>query len=57
MQKEYSPDFKMRGKLLELCMQKGMPLEMISRLVKPMDGKTPEEKEAIAEKILKENLI
>ena len=54
MQEEFSPDFKMRGKLLKLCMDRGMSLSTISKIVQPMKGKTDEEKEVIAAQILKE---
>ena len=54
MQKEFSPDFKMRGTLLKLCTEKGMSNSMILQIVAPMKGKTNEEKEIIAAQILKE---
>jgi len=54
MHKNYSPDFVMRGRLSEIFMEQGMSLDMISEIVAPMAGKTPEEKEAIAAKILEE---
>lgn len=54
MRREYPEDFKMRGTLLETCREKNISLDMIAKIVRPMRGKTPEEKEAIAEKILME---
>ena len=52
MRREDPEDFKMRGTLLETCREKNISLDMIAKIVRPMRGKTPEEKEAIAEKIL-----
>lgn len=54
MHKEFTKGFKMRGTLLETCREKNISLDMIAKIVRPMRGKTPEEKEAIAEKILME---
>ena len=54
MRRVYSQDFKMRGTLLETCMDQNIPYDMIAKIVRPMRGKTPEEKEAIVEKILME---
>ena len=54
MQKEYSQDFKNRETLLKLCMEQGMSYGEILKIVQPMHGKTPEEKEIIAEHILRE---
>ena len=54
MQKGYSQDFKNRDALLKLCMESGMSYGEILKIVEPMHGKTPEEKEIIAEQILRE---
>ena len=54
MRREYPEDFKMRGRLLELCMEMGMSSGTTLKTVRPMDGKTPEEKEQIAEQIIQE---
>lgn len=54
MQREYPNDFKKRGKLSELFMERNMPIDMISKIVQPMKGKSQEEKEIIAEKIFQE---
>lgn len=54
MRREYPEDFKMRGRLLELCMEMGMSSGTTLKTVRPMDSKTPEEKEQIAEQIIQE---
>lgn len=54
MQREYPNDFKKRGKLSELFMERNMPIDMILKIVQPMKGKSQEEKEIIAEKIFQE---
>ena len=54
MRKEYSQGFKMRGILSEIFMERNMPLDMIAKIVRPMRGKTQEEKEQIAEQIIQE---
>ena len=43
MQREYPNDFKKRGKLSELFMERNMPIDMILKIVQPMKGKSQEE--------------
>ena len=43
-----------RMKLLETCMEMGMSASSISKITKPMRGKTDEEKEHIAQKLITE---
>lgn len=54
MPKEFTKDFKMRGRLLEMCREMNMSLDTIAKTVRPMRGKTPEEKEQIAAQIIQE---
>lgn len=46
-------DTTMRNKLLQKCMEMGMPNSSILEIVHPMKGKSQEEKEQIAAEILK----
>ncbi len=54
MRREYPEKFKMRGKLYDICTEMNMSRSMIAKTVRPMEGKTPEEKEQIAEQIIQE---
>ena len=48
------PDTKNRDKLLRALIDRGISNSTIAEIVKPMRGKTQEEKEQIAMKLLKE---
>ena len=52
MQKASNNKYEKRNQLLKFCMDKGMPHAMILKTVRPMEGKTPEEKEKIAERLI-----
>ena len=48
------PGTEMRCELLKICMEMGMSASSISKITKPMRGKTDEEKEHIAQKLITE---
>ena len=52
MQGETKNPYEKRNQLLKMCMEKGMSLDTISEIVRPMREKTDEEKENLAEQIL-----
>ena len=54
MKKGIRPGTEKRCELLTLCMELGMSSSMILPLVEPMEGKTDEEKEQMAEQIILE---
>ena len=57
MMKNDPGDTTMRNKLLRTCLDKGMSASTVLQLVKPMAGKSNEEKERIAAEILKKRDI
>ena len=50
----YEPGTEKRCELLRYCLNEGLEISTISRITDPLDGKTEEEKESIAEKLLKQ---
>lgn len=56
MQKGMRPGTEKRCELVMFCLEKGMSNSMILSIIEPMQGKTEEEKEAIADKALKKLL-
>ena len=52
MREGMNPKSRKRAELLKMCLEKGMSLDTISEIVRPMREKTDEEKELMAEEIL-----
>ena len=48
------PGTEKRNELLKLSMEKGISLSTLEEMVLPMEGKPDEEKERIAEELLKQ---
>lgn len=50
----YEPGTEKRCELLRYCLDAGLDVLTISRITDPLEGKTEEEKERIAEQIFKQ---
>ena len=49
-----APGTEKRTELLKVCCLKNMPLDILEKLEEPMEGKPDEEKERIAEDLLRQ---